>query len=297
MPVDKLAIVMENEPVPVPLLAQVANAVVGFAVVSQQTPRVVTDAPPSDVTLPPLAAELIVMPLIMVVRTVGATGAASVVNGTSLPYAVPTELVAYARTWYAVLAVSPLRALTKDPMPEPLLAHVPDTMVGFAAVLQQTPLAVTDAPPSDVTLPPLEAAVIVIPVIAVVVSVGATGAGMVANDKSLPYPVPAELVANALTWYVVTGVNPVMELIKEPGPVPSLEQGLAVVGFAVVLQQTPLAVIDAPPSDVTLPPLAAATCVIPVIVVVVTVGKLADDEKVKSLPYDVPTELVAYART
>jgi hypothetical protein len=175
------------------------------------------------------------------------------------------------------LAIRPLMELIKDPVPVPLLVQVPPT-TGLIDIPQQTPLTVTDIPPSEVTLPPPAAAVMVIPVIAVVVTVGTTGAGMVVNDASPPYPVPAELVAYALTWYVVTGVRPVMELINDPGPVPSFVQVLDVVGLTDVLQQTPLAVTDAPPSDVTLPPLAAATCVIPVGVVVVTVGRFAIDE-------------------
>jgi hypothetical protein len=44
--------------------------------------------------------------------------------------------------------------------------------VGFDEVLQQTPLAVTAAPPSDVTFPPLVAVVPVIFVTGVVVTVG-----------------------------------------------------------------------------------------------------------------------------
>jgi hypothetical protein len=52
-------------------------------------------------------------------------------------------------------------------------SHVTGTIVvGFADVLQQTPLAVMVAPPSDVTSPPLEALVIVTEDAAVVVTVG-----------------------------------------------------------------------------------------------------------------------------
>jgi hypothetical protein len=45
-------------------------------------------------------------------------------------------------------------------------------IVGFAEVPQQTPLAVTSAPPSSVTLPPDTAVVVVSPVTAVVVTTG-----------------------------------------------------------------------------------------------------------------------------
>ena len=48
-------------------------------------------------------------------------------------------------------------------------------MVGFAVVLQHNPLAVTDAPPSFETIPPLIAEFIVIFVTAFVVKVGITG--------------------------------------------------------------------------------------------------------------------------
>ena len=43
--------------------------------------------------------------------------------------------------------------LVKEPVPEPLVVLLFDT-VGFCVVLQQTPRAVTEAPPSDVTDPP-----------------------------------------------------------------------------------------------------------------------------------------------
>ena len=46
---------------------------VGFCEVLQQTPRAVTGEPPSLVTLPPVVAELSVMPLAVVVVTVAAT--------------------------------------------------------------------------------------------------------------------------------------------------------------------------------------------------------------------------------
>jgi hypothetical protein len=74
----------------------------------------------------------------------------------------------------------------KVPIP-PVLAglQVPPT-TGLAVMLQQTPRAVTEAPPLEVTLPPLLAVVAVIPVIAVVVTVGTTAKVVVVNVKSLP---------------------------------------------------------------------------------------------------------------
>ena len=48
-----------------------------------------------------------------------------------------------------------------------------------------------------------------------------------------------------------------MALVKLPVPVPSLVLLFAVVGPVAVFQQTPLAVIAAPPSNVIFPPLEA----------------------------------------
>ena len=71
-----------------------------------------------------------------------------------------------------VLGVSPVMLLVKVPSPDPSVVLVGKAIVGLAEVLQQTPLAVTDAPPSDVTLPPLEAVVVVMDDRAVVVTEG-----------------------------------------------------------------------------------------------------------------------------
>ena len=60
-------------------------------------------------------------------------------------------------------------------------------IVGFANVLQQTPLAVTDVPPSEVMLPPPVAVVSAIFETGVVVRVGVgTGEPVVENVRSLP---------------------------------------------------------------------------------------------------------------
>ena len=64
-------------------------------------------------------------------------------------------------------------ALTNAPVPVPLDVQVPPT-TGLAVVAQQTPLALTDAPPSAVTLPPEVAPEEVTPVTAAVVTVGRT---------------------------------------------------------------------------------------------------------------------------
>ena len=61
--------------------------------------------------------------------------------------------------------------LVKLPVPEPSKV-LSSATVGSADVLQQMPRAVTEAPPSAVTFPPLEPLVAVIEVTAVVVTVG-----------------------------------------------------------------------------------------------------------------------------
>ncbi len=91
-------------------------------------------------------------------------------------------------------------------------------------------------------------------------------------------------VAYALTWYEVFRVNPVIELVNTPAPVPSFVQLPLVVGLADSLQHTPLAVTGAPPSDVTFPPLKALFGVIAYGVVVVTEGGMADVVKALSSP-------------
>jgi hypothetical protein len=76
------------------------------------------------------------------------------------------------------------------------------------------------------------------------------------------------------------GVRFVIELVNVPVPDPSVVWLSATVGLADVLQQTPRAVTDAPPSEVTLPPPDAVVEVIEVIVAVVTVGvvKVVNEE-------------------
>ena len=73
-------------PVPVPSVVLVDNAMVGLAVVAQQTPRAVTVAPPSATTLPPPEAVVVVMDDKEVVVTVGnAVDVLVVVKLISLP--------------------------------------------------------------------------------------------------------------------------------------------------------------------------------------------------------------------
>ena len=63
-----------------------------------------------------------------------------------------------------------------------------------------------------------------------------------------------------------------MELVKLLVPVPSEVWLSLVVGLAAVFQHTPFAVTEAPPSDVTFPPLEAVVEVMEDGVVVVTMG-------------------------
>ncbi len=72
---------------------------------------------------------------------------------------------------------------------------------------------------------------------------------------------------------MVLGVRLVKEDVKEPVPVPSVVfVERAIVGFVVVDQTTPLAVKEAPPSDVILPPEVAEVDVIAVMAMVVSDG-------------------------
>jgi len=70
----------------------------------------------------------------------------------------------------------------------------------------------------------------------------------------------------------VLDVSPVILLTKLPVPVPPGTVLSVVVGFAEILQHMPLWVTVAPPSLVTLPPVAAVVAVIPDAAVVVTTG-------------------------
>ena len=71
-------------------------------------------------------------------------------------------------------------------------------------------------------------------------------------------------------------VNPVMLLVNAPIPVPStVLVANAIVGLAVALQQIPLAVMVAPPSEVMFPPDVAVAIAMLLIEVVVAVGIVA----------------------
>jgi len=92
---------------------------------------------------------------------------------------------------------------------------------------------------------------------------------------------------------VVPPSNPLNALVNDPVPVPFVVLLFAVVGFAVVAQHTPRAVTEAPPLEVTLPPLVAPVDVTTVAAAVVIVGARAAVVKVVWVPYAVPTMFVA----
>ena len=73
-----------------------------------------------------------------------------------------------------MLSVKPFKLLVKLPVPLPLFVVLLAT-VGLLEVLQQTPLAVTNAPLSEVTIPPLLAKVLVIDDTTAVITVGIAG--------------------------------------------------------------------------------------------------------------------------
>ena len=73
-----------------------------------------------------------------------------------------------------VFGVNPVRLLAKLPVPLPSVVLEP-VIVGLVAVPQQTPLAVTSAPPSPVIFPPDVATVVVIPFTEIVVKTGGEG--------------------------------------------------------------------------------------------------------------------------
>ena len=73
MPAVNAVIELVNVPVPVLSVVLVLNAAVGPVVVLQHTPRAVTVAPPSLVTVPPLVAVVVVIEDTAVVVTDGTT--------------------------------------------------------------------------------------------------------------------------------------------------------------------------------------------------------------------------------
>ena len=82
--------------------------------------------------------------------------------------------------------------LVKLPKPVPFVVMLFE-IVGEDEIFQQTPRAVTAAPPSLVIVPPLEAVIDVIAEITVVLMVGKVAD--VVKVNSFPYAVPTLLVA------------------------------------------------------------------------------------------------------
>jgi len=87
-----------------------------------------------------------------------------------------------------VFADNPVMLLVNVPVPVPSTVLVVNAVVGLALVLQQIPLAVMVAPPSDVMLPPLVAVVVVMLVGVVVVSIEVVGIMVVSLTQRTEYP-------------------------------------------------------------------------------------------------------------
>jgi hypothetical protein len=94
-----------------------------------------------------------------------------------------------------VLGVRPLRDEVKLPVPDPSLVLVSREIVGVGLVDHTTPLAVMDAPPFELILPPEVALVVVMALADSVLIVGRTTGVLVVKLIAFPYPVPALLVA------------------------------------------------------------------------------------------------------
>ena len=181
--------------------------------------------------------------------------------------------------------------LVKLPIAVPSLVYEP-VVEGLFEVLQHIPLPVTADPPFEAIFPPDVAVVRVTEEAGIVVKDGKSAAVIKLN--SFPYVVPVALVAYALTWYKVTGCNPVILLVKLPVPVPFEVKLSLIVGDGVIAQQIPRAVILGPPLSVMLPPETAVVEVIDetsvVVRVAIIIGFVVNES---SLPYDVPKLLVA----
>ena len=96
----------------------------------------------------------------------------------------------------------------KTPVPVPSVV-LEFAVVGFAEVLQQTPRAVTLAPPSEVMFPPLAAEVVAIVVTVVVtpspgaVAVGPGGVGVDEPDLLQLPKINMEIIASNLTLILI----------------------------------------------------------------------------------------------
>ena len=89
----------------------------------------------------------------------------------------------------------PVRDELKLPVPVPSVVLVESEIVGLGLVDHTTPLFVMDDPPSDIMLPPDVTVVVVTELADTVLTIGRTTGALVVKVNSLPYPVPALLVA------------------------------------------------------------------------------------------------------
>ena len=83
-----------------------------------------------------------------------------------------------------MFALNPVKLLVKEPVPVPFTVKS-SARVGFWEVLQHTPLAVTGNPLSEVTFPPLEADVDVMPEADTVVTEGSVGITILLRQRTL----------------------------------------------------------------------------------------------------------------
>ena len=93
-----------------------------------------------------------------------------------------------------MFSVNPTRELVNAPVPVPFMVLL-FAIVGFADVLQHAPRAVTFAPPSLITFPPLVAVVCEMEDVVAVERVGIKG--LVLKLTWVPYAVPTLLVEYA----------------------------------------------------------------------------------------------------
>ena len=87
-----------------------------------------------------------------------------------------------------MFAVNPVMLLVNAPVPVPFTVLVVNAVVGLTLVLQQIPLAVMVAPPSEVMFPPDVAVVLVRFVGVIVVRIGVVGIMVVSRRQRTENP-------------------------------------------------------------------------------------------------------------
>ena len=112
------------------------------------------------------------------------------------------------------MGVSPVMLLVKTPVPVPSVVLL-SKVVGSADVLQQTPLKVTEAPPSSVIFPPLEAVVEVMAEGLVVLSVGVVGNVVVVVDVVVGDVVVGDVVVVDVVVVVARAIPPTREVARK----------------------------------------------------------------------------------